>query len=67
MKRLFTMIIASLLALLSAIYLSIAEETRNPDGTIKRTISQDSYDASQCIQRIAWKEFVPDDSIRVAL
>lgn len=53
MKRLFTLIIATLLALISITYLSIAEETRYPNSELKRTLSQDYiYDSGQYVQHI---------------
>lgn len=48
MKRLFTLIIAGLLALVSAAYLSMAEETGRADGTLKKTLSYDyTHDSNQ--------------------
>lgn len=67
MKRLFTMTIASLLALASTIYLSLAEDIGTTTGgpLITAPPRDCTYGPDTCIRGFVWRDAVPNDHVCV--
>jgi len=67
MKRLFTLLIASILGFGSAIYLSTAEETGTTTGgpLIANPPRDCTYGPDTCIRGLVWREAAPSDRVCV--